>query len=66
MLVQLLTARHGLLEPLQGEGQDGGRTEDQLLLAGGRVDGVLLPSIGARVGVVLLLVVGTGLAGPLQ
>ena len=66
MFVQLLTARHGLLEPLQVEGQDGGRAEDQQLLAGGRVDGGLLPGADTRVGVVLLLVVSTGLAGPLQ
>ena len=64
MFVQLLTAGHCLLEPLEVKSQDGGRAEDQQLLAGGRVDGGLLP--GARVGVVLLLVVGAGLTGPLQ
>ena len=64
VLVQLLTARQRLLEPLEVEGQDGGGTEDEELLAGRRIDGSFLPSTG--VGVVLLLVVSTGLAGPLQ
>ena len=65
MFVELLAAGHCLLEPLEVERQDGGRTEDQQLLAGRRVDGGgLLP--GARVGVVLLLVVSAGLTGPLQ
>ena len=64
VLVELLTAGHCLLEPLEVKGQDGGRREDQQLLAGRRVDGGLLPE--TCVGVVLLLGVGTGLAGPLQ
>ena len=64
VLVELLTAGHSLLESLEVKGQYGWRTEDQQLLAGWRVDSGLLPD--ARVGVVLLLVVSTGLAGPLQ
>ena len=64
VLVQLLTARQRLLEPLEVEGQDGGGTEDEELLAGRRVDGGFLPSTG--VGVVLLLALCTGLTGPLQ
>ena len=64
VLVQLLTARQRLLEPLEVEGQDGGGTEDEELLAGRGVDGGFVPSTG--VGVVLLLALCTGLTGPLQ
>ena len=64
VLVQLLTAGHCLLEPLEVEGQDGRWTEDEELLAGRRVDGSFVPSTG--VGVVLLLALCTGLTGPLQ
>ena len=64
MLVELLAAGHCLLEPLEVESQDGGRAEDEELLAGRRVDGGSLPSTG--VGIVLLLAICAGLAGPLQ
>ena len=64
VLVELLTAGECLLESLEVKGQDGWRTEDQQLFAGRRVDGGPLPD--ARVGVVLLLVVSTGLTAPLQ
>ena len=66
VLVELLTAGHCLLEPLEVEGQDCRRAEDEELLAGWRVDGGSVPSAG--VGVVLLLAVSvcTGLAGSLQ
>ena len=63
VLVELLTAGHCLLKPLEVEGQDCRRAEDEELLAGWRVDGGSVPSAG--VGVVLLLAVCTGLAGPL-
>ena len=64
VLVELLAAGHCLLEPLEVEGQDGGRAEDEELLAGRRVDGGSLPSAGVRV--ILLLAICAGLAGPLQ
>ena len=64
MFVNLLTAGQRLLEPLEVEGEDGGGTEDEELLAGRGVDGGFVPSTG--VGVVLLLALCTGLTGPLQ